>query len=56
MNARCSAECGHFTADVCDPATRAWHRLNDSRASRISALEARSGARQRECYMLFYVL
>ena len=50
-----AASCGHFTADVCDPATRVWHRLDDSVASRISATEARSAARQRECYLLFYV-
>ena len=50
-----AASCGHFTADVCDPATRVWHRLDDSVASLISAAEARSAARQRECYLLFYV-
>ena len=36
--------------------TGIWHRLNDSLASRISPLEARSSAKQRECYLLFYVL
>ncbi len=50
-----AASCGHFTADVCDPGSRVWHRLDDSVASRISAAEARSAARQRECYLLFYV-
>ena len=33
-----------------------WHRLNDSVTSRISSAEARSSAKQRECYLLFYVL
>lgn len=50
-----AASCGHFTADVCDPTTRAWHRLDDSVAARISGGEARSAARQREAYLLFYV-
>ena len=50
-----AASCGHFTSDICDPATRAWHRLNDSLTSRISATEARSSTRQRQCYLLFYV-
>jgi hypothetical protein len=30
--------------------------MNDSLASRISASEAKDGARQRQCYMLFYTL
>jgi hypothetical protein len=51
-----AASCGHFTVDVRDPASSAWYRMNDSLASRISASEAKGGARQRQCYMLFYAL
>ncbi|KAI3436489.1 hypothetical protein D9Q98_005906 [Chlorella vulgaris] len=50
-----AASCGHFTSDVLDAASLTWHRLNDSQARRISALEVRSSSRQRECYLLFYV-
>jgi hypothetical protein len=50
-----AASCGHFTSDVLDAASLSWHRLNDSQARRISAAEACSSSRQRECYLLFYV-
>ncbi len=50
-----SALCGHFTADVCNPLTKVWHRHNDAQVSRIAASEATGPRSQRECYMLFYV-
>ncbi|KAL4857850.1 hypothetical protein ACK3TF_001838 [Chlorella vulgaris] len=50
-----AASCGHFTSDVLDAASLTWPRLNDSQARRISAAEARSSSRQRECHLLFYV-
>lgn len=51
-----AASCGHFTADIRDPASGVWHRFDDSQASRISQAEACSSEKQRECYLLFYVI
>ncbi|KAL4457464.1 hypothetical protein ABPG75_012329 [Micractinium tetrahymenae] len=51
-----AASCGHFTSDIRDPASGVWHRFDDSLASRISPAEACSAEKQRECYLLFYVI